>query len=82
MNLSDDWSKEKYCWAIQIAVLCKYINELEDFIKEKICHNASIGIEDLKKQEAYLMQESIKMQALRKEWEKEKECWKREIKSW
>ena len=74
VNLSDDWSKEKYCWAIQIAVLCKYINELEDFIKEKICHNASIGIEDLKKQEAYLMQESIKMQALRKEWEKEKEC--------
>lgn len=74
VNLSDDWSKEKYCWAIQIAVLCKYINELEDFIKEKICHNASIGVEDLKKQEAYLMQESIKMQDLRKEWEREKEC--------
>lgn len=74
VNLSDDWSEEKYCWAIQISVLCKYINELEDFIKEKICHNASIGVEDLKKQEAFFMQESIKLQALRKEWEKGKEC--------
>lgn len=69
VGLSDSWDNEKYFLAMQIAVLCKYIGDLECYIEERIVNNFDVEIYDLNEKEAEIIKREKDLEIKKREWE-------------
>ena len=68
-GLVPTWNQKKYVLAMQIAVLCKYINRLEQHIIDRIVNNASLLTFDYQEKEAELSKEKREFEKSKKEFE-------------
>lgn len=55
VDLSSTWNNKKYFMALQIAVLCKYIGDLECYIEDRIVNNFDVELYDLKEKEGEIL---------------------------
>lgn len=69
MGLAPTWNQKKYVLVMQIAVLCKYINKLEQYIIDRIVNNTSVQEFEYQKKEAELSKEKMEFEKRKKEFE-------------
>lgn len=55
IELSHSWNNKKYFMALQVAVLCKYICNLESYIEERIVNSYDVELYDLVKKEGEII---------------------------
>lgn len=68
-GLAPTWNQKKYVLVMQIAVLCKYINKLEQYIIDRIVNNTSVQEFEYQKKEAELSKEKMEFEKRKKEFE-------------
>lgn len=68
-GLATTWNQKKYVLAMQIAVLCKYINKLEQYIIDRIVNNTSVQTFEYQEKEAELLKEKSEFEKSKKEFE-------------
>lgn len=68
-DLSNSWNKKKYFEALQIAVLCKYIGNLECYIQDRIVNSFDVKVYELKEKEREIQIKEKKLDIKKKEWE-------------
>lgn len=68
-GLAATWNQKKYVLAMQIAVLCKYINKLEQYIIDRVVNNTSVQTFEYQEKEAELSKEKSEFEKSKKEFE-------------
>ena len=69
VGLAPTWNQKKYVLVMQIAVLCKYINKLEQYIIDRIVNSTSVQAFEYQKKEAELSKEKMEFEKRKKEFE-------------
>lgn len=69
VGLAPTWNQKKFVLVMQIAVLCKYINKLEQYIIDRIVNSTSLLTFDYQKKEAELSKEKREFEKRKKEFE-------------
>lgn len=68
-GVASTWNQKKYVLAMQVAVLCKYINKLEQYIIDRIVNNTSVQTFEYQEKEAELLKEKREFEKRKKEFE-------------
>lgn len=68
-DLSDSWNNKKYFMVLQIAVLCKYIGELECYIQDRIVNSFDVELYDIKEKEREIQKKENDLEIKKKDWE-------------
>lgn len=62
VSLSPSWNQKNYFFAMQISILCKYIHEIEEYIKERIVNNTAVLAYEYKEKEDWLLKEEKELE--------------------
>lgn len=68
-GLAPAWNQKKYVLVMQIAVLCKYINKLEQYIIDRIVNNTSVQTFEYQEKEAELLKKKREFEKRKREFE-------------